>query len=71
MELSMASLTGAQRPSRWTIQDLGQRGPASDAVVADFRTVICVVLNRTAQRQAGGFATKGSESLASAQPSRR
>jgi len=37
--------------------------------LADFRTVICVVLDRTARQQVGGSTTKGSESLASAQPS--
>lgn len=37
--------------------------------LADFRTVICVVLDRTARQQVGGSTAKGSESLASAQPS--
>jgi hypothetical protein len=37
--------------------------------LADFRTVICVVLDRTARQQVGGSTTKGSESLASARPS--
>jgi hypothetical protein len=37
--------------------------------LADFRIVICVVLDRTARQQVGGSTTKGSESLASAQPS--
>lgn len=37
--------------------------------LANFRIVTCVVLDRTARQQVGGSTTKGSESLASVQPS--